>query len=57
MTPLLRIGIQVSDMLKLRVYIAAANPNDREGLQRILAGSMELFPQLKKIWADAGYGG
>jgi len=39
------------------VFVTAANLNDREGLQGILAQSEGLFSRLTKIWADAGYSG
>jgi putative transposase len=37
--------------------VTAANLNDREGLLGILAASQDLFPRLKKVWADSGYSG
>lgn len=42
--------------LILKVYVTAANLNDREGLRGILDQSRDcLFPGIKKIWTDAGY--
>lgn len=39
----------------LKPYVTAASLSDQEGLFGILDSSIELFPELKKIWGDGGY--
>jgi putative transposase len=41
----------------LSVYVSPAEPPDRHGARRLLAGLKYFVPRLKKIWADAAYRG
>lgn len=43
--------------LVLRVVVHAADVQDRDGDQRVLAGSAERYPRLRHLWVDAGYRG
>ena len=43
--------------LLLAVVVHAANIQDRDGAKLVLAKLLGRFPQLRVIWADAGYAG
>jgi len=43
--------------LALKVYVEAANSQDREGLKALAMSMKERLPRLKKIFADQGYTG
>lgn len=43
--------------LVMRVYVTAADLDDREGAKALLCDGAELFPRLSLIWADSGYTG
>jgi len=43
--------------LILAVVVHAANIQDRDGAQLVLARLCGLYPRLKLIWADGGYAG
>ena len=43
--------------LLLAVVVHAANVQDRDGAQLVLAKLWGRFPRLRIIWADAGYAG
>jgi putative transposase len=41
----------------LKVFVSAADQNDRHGAKRLLAECKGDYPRLKKIWADGQYTG
>jgi len=41
----------------LKVFVSAADQNDREGAKQVLSGCKGDYPRLKKIWADGQYTG
>lgn len=43
--------------LLLVVVVHAADVQDRDGARLVLGRAKDLFPRLKKIWADGGYAG
>jgi putative transposase len=43
--------------LALKVYVEAANSQDREGLKALAMSMKERLPRLKKIFADQGHTG
>ena len=43
--------------VKLKVKVHSAKTFDRDGIKLVLEDAKELFPELKKLWLDAGYNG
>jgi len=43
--------------LLIKVVVHPADIQDREGVKLLLSPIKELFPQMKKVWADQGYTG
>jgi putative transposase len=43
--------------LLLKVVVHPANIQDRDGAKLLLAGLVDRFPRLAKLWVDAGYQG
>ena len=41
----------------LKVFVSAADQNDREGAKQVLTDVNTAFPRLKKVWADGQYTG
>ncbi len=41
----------------LKVFVSAADQNDREGAKQLLGDCKGDFPRLRKIWADGQYTG
>jgi putative transposase len=41
----------------LKVFVSAADQNDREGAKQLLSDCKGSYPRLKKIWADGQYTG
>jgi putative transposase len=41
----------------LKVFVSAADQNDREGAKQVLTDVDTAFPRLKKVWADGQYTG
>lgn len=41
----------------MRIFVSAADQNDREGAKHLLTGCKDRFPRLAKIWADGQYTG
>jgi putative transposase len=41
----------------LKVFVSAADQNDREGAKHVLSDVDQAFPRLKKVWADGQYTG
>ena len=46
-----------TDGLVLEAVVSAADVQDRDGAQRLLAQGRERLPALRRIWADQGYRG
>ncbi len=46
-----------SQGLVLRVFVTAADLDEREGAKALLCDAVPLFPRLSKLWADGGYNG
>lgn len=41
----------------MKVFVSAADQNDREGAKQVLTNCQGDFPRLSKIWADGQYTG
>ncbi len=41
----------------MKVFVSAADQNDREGAKQLLSGCKDEYPRLQKIWADGQYTG
>jgi putative transposase len=41
----------------LKVFVSAADQNDRQGARQLLEGCKGVYPRLKRIWADGQYTG
>jgi putative transposase len=41
----------------MKVFVSAADQNDREGAKQLLQACKGQFPRLQKIWADGQYTG
>lgn len=41
----------------LKVFVSAADQNDREGAKQLLTACQDAYPRLRKIWADGQYTG
>ena len=41
----------------LKVFVSAADQNDRQGARQLLEGCKGVYPRLKRIWADGPYTG
>lgn len=41
----------------LKVFVSAADQNDREGARQVLAGCKGDYPRLQRVWADGQYTG
>lgn len=41
----------------LKVFVSAADQNDRDGAKQVLSDCDKHFPRLKKVWADGQYTG